>query len=50
MGNFLSKPVEVDDAVEEPVAPKGKTRQRKLRRRGTARRVKKQEEELRDGD
>jgi hypothetical protein len=40
MGNYLSKPAE--ESVDEPVVEesKGKTRNRKLRRRPTARRKK----------
>ena len=41
MGNYLSKPVEesVEESLEEPVVGK-KTRNRKMRRRPTARRKK----------
>ena len=49
MGNFLSKPVE-EAEVEEEQPSRGKTRHRKLRRRGTVRRAKRQDEESRVGD
>jgi hypothetical protein len=48
MGNFLSKPVEEAEVAEKP--SRVKTRHRNLRRRGTARRAKKQEEESSVGD